>query len=235
MPNINPRADLAGRETRQFVVDTIEARSNDDGAVIGMSGYASVTEQSYVVTDWLGEYDEVIRAGAFAKTLRDQDDVRLLVNHSGIPLARTKYDTLQLREVVDGKKDPQKKGQTGLWTEADFDLRSNLANDVTVALDRGDLDQMSFAFQVIRQEWSPDFTQRDILEVRLFDVSVVTYPASELTSAGLRNLNLDRVSDDEARELLQRLEARLAPQTQPGPSAALLRLQADALRARSTA
>jgi hypothetical protein len=52
---------------------------------------------------------------------------------------------------------------------------------------RGDLDQMSFAFAVVRQEWSQDYTQRTINECRLFDVSVVTYPASPSTTADLRS------------------------------------------------
>ena len=47
---------------------------------------------------------------------------------------------------------------------------------------RGDLDQMSFAFSVVRQSWSADYGQRTINEARLFDVSVVTYPASPSTS-----------------------------------------------------
>lgn len=52
---------------------------------------------------------------------------------------------------------------------------------------RGDLDQMSFGFAVIQQQWSADFLRRDILEVRLFDVSVVTFPANDATSAALRS------------------------------------------------
>jgi HK97 family phage prohead protease len=117
-------------------------------------GYASVTDAPYQMRDFLGEYEEVIRSGAFTKTLAEKDDVRLLLNHDGLPLARTKSGTLTLTEVMSGKDDPQGRGQTGLWVEADMDPRSSLATDVKLAMERGDLDEMSFAFQVIRQEWS---------------------------------------------------------------------------------
>jgi hypothetical protein len=53
-------------------------------------------------------------------------------------------------------------------------------------LRRGDVDQMSFAFRAIRQEWNDDYTERRILEVQLFDVAAVTFPANEATVIGLR-------------------------------------------------
>ena len=124
--------------------------------------------------DWAGDYTEVVRSGSFSRTLGAQDDVRLLLNHEGLPLARTKSGTLQLAE-----------DSTGLAVEADLEARSGMVNDIRLAMERGDLDEMSFAFQVTRQEWSPDWEQRDILEVKLFDVSVVTYPANPATSAAL--------------------------------------------------
>lgn len=230
--NANPRAaSSTGRETRRFTVAALEVRSDDAGAPTGIAGYASVTEVPYEVQDWLGPYTEVVRSGAFAKTLKEQDDVRLLLNHEGLPLARTKSETLTLREITDPSEDPQGKDQTGLWVEADLDSRSSLANDVKLAMERGDLDEMSFAFQVLRQQWSPDFEQRDILEVRLFDVSVVTYPANPATSVGLRDAaDVDTLDDDQAREILGRLQARFAatPQTD-GRALAAVRAQAAGL------
>ena len=54
---------------------------------------------------------------------------------------------------------------------------------------RGDLSQMSFAFQTVKDSWNSDRSIRDLKEVRLFDVSVVTYPAYEETVAELRSAN----------------------------------------------
>ena len=198
------RAGKIARETRQFTVRNVELRESAGATpTLTLDGYACVTETPYVIEDWLGDYTEVVRSGAFGKTLAEQDDVRLLLNHQGLPLARTKSGTLRL--VEDG---------TGLSVGADLEPRSGMVNDVRLAMERGDLDEMSFAFQVTRQEWSPDFTQRDIQEVKLFDVSVVTYPANPATSAALRGLDaVDHIDDAQARELFGRLDRRLNPKT----------------------
>lgn len=217
------RGAKRGREHRLFTVSAHqpEVRAADDGSLT-LEGYACVTEQAYTMRDWLGSYEEVVRAGAFAKTLADQDDVRLLLNHEGLPLARTKSGTLQLDE-----------DDTGLHTVAHLDAGSSLVNDVRSAMARGDLDQMSFAFEVIRQQWSPDWQQRDILEVRLYDVAVVTYPANPATSASVRGYDdIDALDDEAARAALGRLQARFAtadPQTQRRHSLSLYEAEAQLL------
>jgi len=141
-----------------------------------LSGYASVFDTPYPVRDSLGEYEETIRSGAFTKALQERDDVRLLLNHDGVPLARTKSGTLTLSQ-----------DDVGLRVEAHLDSASPTVASVKSAMDRGDMDQMSFAFQAVRQEWNKDYTQRSIVEAKLFDVSVVTFPASPTTSAVLRS------------------------------------------------
>jgi len=163
------------RETRSLNVHDLQMRSNEDGSLT-FTGYASLTGMPYAVNDLLGEYSETIARGAFTKALQENDDVRLLVNHDGIPLARTKSGTLVLVE-----------DENGLRCEAQLDPTSPLVQTIRSAMRRGDLDQMSFAFAVVRQEWSQDYTQRTINECRLFDVSVVTYPASPSTTADLRS------------------------------------------------
>jgi HK97 family phage prohead protease len=169
------RAEVhSGRERRRFGA-TYEARTAD-GDALTVRGYASTTDEPYLVRDWLGEYTEEIVAGAFAKTLSERSDVRFLVNHDGIPLARTKSGTLVLTE--DGR---------GLDSQATFDERSTYARDVWFAIDRGDMDEMSFMFRVHRQDWNEDYTHRWIREVELFDVSAVTFPANPATSIGTRN------------------------------------------------
>lgn len=167
------------REERLFTVTerAMETRDGEPGSTLRtFDGYASLTETPYEMEDMFGAYTEVVRAGAFTRTLADNDDVRLLINHAGIPLARTKSGTLQLNE-----------DEVGLHCLAQIDTRMSIVADLALAMDRQDLDQMSFMFQVTRQQWSPDYMQRDIQEVRLFDVSPVTFPAAPATSASLRN------------------------------------------------
>lgn len=168
-----------GRERRYFAprCELRDASTADGAPSLHLTGFACVTDVPYTVSDWFGDYTEVVRPGAFTKT-RAESDVVLLVNHEGIPMARTGSNTMRLDEVLVG--DP-----TGLAVDADLEPRSNLTNDVALAMGRGDLDKMSFAFQVTKQAWSPDGMQRDIQEVRLFDVSVVTFPANGATSAQL--------------------------------------------------
>ncbi|MBM4225245.1 MAG: hypothetical protein FJ167_10780, partial [Gammaproteobacteria bacterium] len=62
------------------------------------------------------------------------------------------------------------------------------ARDLYTLVDRGDVDQMSFAFRVIRQKWNMDRTERTLNEVSLADgdVSIVTYPAYTATSVEAR-------------------------------------------------
>lgn len=160
----------------------LRKKTADDGTLSGyhLSGFASVTNAPYEMYDFFGPYTEVVSSGAFTKTLAEKADVRLLNNHDGIPLARTKSGTLTLSEITEGDV-------TGLWCEADLDPASPLVQQIVSAMSRGDLDQMSFAFRVTRQEWSPDFMQRNILEVELYDVSTVTYPANPATSASIRS------------------------------------------------
>jgi phage head maturation protease len=55
------------------------------------------------------------------------------------------------------------------------------------ALMRGDVSQMSFAFETVKDSWNKERTVRELREVRLHDVSIVTYPAYEETSAEIRN------------------------------------------------
>lgn len=191
--------DRRARFIRQFTVSALEMRDGQGDATT-LEGYASITGAPYDVRDFLGEYAETIERGAFKRTLAAKDDVRLLLNHDGMPLARTSAGTMDLEE-----------DDTGLRVAARLDRRSSLVNDVAIAMERGDLSEMSFAFSVTRQEWDGDYTERSIKEVKLFDVSVVTYPANPATSAKLRADDLDVMSDDELRELVARAQRRLAP------------------------
>lgn len=202
--------DIAIRSERRNVVETrrqafreVELRSIADGTGgenLRFTGYASVTESPYEMHDMFGEYTEVIRRGAFTKTLAESADVPFKVNHGGLTLARTKSGTMRLSEDA-----------TGLYVEADLDPASPDVQSLRSAMQRGDIDEMSFGFRVTRQEWSPDWTQRDITEVNLNkgDVSVVNYGANPATAgATLRGWDETHAfTEDELRTALARIEA----------------------------
>src|SRR5207237_4441890 len=90
----------------------VELRASGAGKRIVFTGYASVVDAPYVMWDWLGDYTEIVRAGAFTKTLAEDPDVIFCLNHmwGGAPMARTKPGTLRLSE-----------DSTGLAVEADLD------------------------------------------------------------------------------------------------------------------
>jgi len=189
-------------ETRSFVVSDLEVRA--EGDAVTFDGIASVVDTPYTVRDIFGEYAETMTKGAFSKTLKERDDVRLLVNHDGVPLARTKSKTLSLSAAPD------------LRAVAKLDPANPTVQEIRSAMSRGDMDQMSIGFRVTRQEWNGDYTERFIREVQLFDVSVVTFPASPTTTASLRSVSewLDTLTNveldpDEIRRALDFFTARL--------------------------
>ena len=136
-------------------------------------GYAAVFNDQVEFEGW--RFREQIAEGAFAKSITE-DDVRALWNHdSNFPLGRNKAGTLRLEEDSHGLKieiDPPD---------------TQVARDLAVSIERGDVTQMSFGFYVQREEWEKDgdWDNRTILEASLFDVSPVTFPAYPSTEVSV--------------------------------------------------
>jgi HK97 family phage prohead protease len=165
-------------EHRRFPYAGIELRevpNGTGGTKLEFDGYACITEASYPMADMFGQYDETIVTGAFARTLAEGPDVAFLVNHEGLSLARTKAGTLRLAEDLIGP---------GLHSGADLDPRSMAVQELRLAVESGNLDQMSFAFRVFTggNHWNDDYTERHITAVNLHrgDVSAVNFGANEL-------------------------------------------------------
>ncbi len=153
-----------------------------------IQGYAALFD---VWSVDLGGFREIIRSGAFTKTLKDGADVRALFNHDpNWVLGRTRSGTLTITE-----------DDRGLRIEA-LPPETQLISDLVLApMERGDIDQMSFAFRTIRDTWGKEDGKpsRELLEAQLYDVSIVTYPAYEETSAQvarsiLRSAGLDETA-----------------------------------------
>lgn len=146
-----------------------------EGSAIKVSGYAAVFNER---TDIGGCFLEVIEPGAF-KDAVGRDDVVFLVNHEGLPLARTRSGTLTLKE-----------DERGLYMETELDPLDPDVMAIVPKMKRGDLDKMSFAFIPEVQEWdeSGDIPVRTLKKLGLRDVSIVTHPAYEGTEIGLRSL-----------------------------------------------
>jgi HK97 family phage prohead protease len=158
-----------------------------EGETIKVSGYAAVFNQE---TDIGGSYREVIAPGAFTDAI-GRDDVVFVINHEGLPLARTRSGTLTLRE-----------DEKGLYMETELDPTDPDVMSIVPKMKRGDLDKMSFAFSPSVQEWndSGDIPIRTIREAALFDVSIVTNPAYEGTDIGLRCLAEHRSANEKTKQ-----------------------------------
>lgn len=135
----------------------------------------------------LGWYDETIASGALDDA--DLRDVRFLINHNTdmIPLARSRNNnvnsTMQLS--VD---------EEGMMIRVDLDTENNSeARNLYSAVERGDLDGMSFMFTVEGDSWDDpdsDHPSRTIEKLgKIFEVSAVTFPAYEQTFISARGLS----------------------------------------------
>lgn len=169
------RTDMTKVEMRQVQVQDLEVREVGDGATF--TGYAAVFNSDSEPLPFV----EQIRPGAFQRTLSSRNNIKMYVNHDDtLVLASTRAGTLRLSE-----------DSRGLRAEADLP-DTTYARDLTVLLRRGDVDSMSFGFSVPRggDEWSQDGQRRYLNEVRLHEVSVVSNPAYEATSATIRKAML---------------------------------------------
>lgn len=177
--------------------EPLELREEDDG-LIRVSGYASVFGQETKIG---GMFTEVIASGAFRSALERQDDVVFLINHEGLPLARTRSGTLKLSE-----------DERGLYVETYLDPTDPDVRSIVPKMKRGDLDKMSFAFVPTRQSWDDtgDMPKRTIEDLQLYDVSIVTTPAYDGTEIGLRSLEAHRKNNPKSQaKRRMRMKARL--------------------------
>jgi HK97 family phage prohead protease len=188
------------REQRAVEASAFEFRAEGDS--LSLTGYASVFDHGYDVYGGpsRGGWTEIVDRGAFKKTLAEKPDLHLLINHEGMPLARTKSGTLALST-----------DSTGLKVKAQLDRADPDVQRLETKMKRGDMDEMSFAFRVMRQEWSNDEEERRLLELSLDkgDVSVVNFGANPATSAKVRSLTqvLDVLAELEPERALAEVRA----------------------------
>lgn len=143
-----------------------------------LEGFGTVYEQPYQMWDAYGPYTEVVSAGAGETSLRTNPDVKYLFNHRGMPMASTRTQTLTLNETDEG-----------LHTVATPLMSLATSVEVVLAVEAGLINEMSFAFMIVRGSWSPDYTEYRIHEYDIDrgDVSPVTYGANPYTDIGVRD------------------------------------------------
>lgn len=199
-------------ETRRITFNEFELRAGQAGDGMSFSGYAAVFNSDSEPLPFI----ERIAPGAFAKSLKSRNNIRMYMNHdSSMLLGTTRSKTVRLAE--DSK---------GLFVDADLPDTS-VGRDLSVLMQRGDVDSMSFGFTVPQggDRWSDDGTRRELRQIRLFEVSVVTgFPAYAATSASVRSLDaLATRTGIDADQLAVAITALESGQTLDPNHAALLR------------
>ncbi len=172
---------------REIRCNPSELRIFDGDDKPRIEGYAAVFNSRSVDMGFF----EIVRPGAFKRSLESGADVVANLQHEGglLVLGRTKSSTLRLSEDT-----------YGLKVEID-PPDTQAGRDVIELLNRGDLDSMSFAFQTIEDSWHIEDGNhiRELIDVELIDVAVVTNPGYPQTSVNVRSL------DDIAEEGRKRL------------------------------
>jgi uncharacterized protein len=177
---------LVNVEAKQMA--KIETRTNNttfevrdlDGGGMTFSGYAAVFNAPSEPLP----FTERIAPGAFKRSLDARNDIKLLWNHeSGTVLGSTRAGTLRLEEDT-----------VGLRVSADLP-DTQAGRDAAYLIKRGDVDAMSFGFSVPKggDEWvSAD--ERVLNSVRLFETSIVAFPAYAQTAGSTAVRGLDKIA-----------------------------------------
>lgn len=202
-----------GMERRTFELEDLKLEQRSDGLVPRIRGHAAVFDSDSEDMGGNGiRILERVAHGAFSKTLQEAD-VRALINHDpNLVLGRNKAKTLALAE-----------DERGLAVDID-PPSTQYARDLAVSMERGDVNQMSFAFRAMKDRWEKtkdDATgvttyTRTLLEAKLYDVSVVTFPAYPDTDASMRGWMQSEGMPEDLRQFVEPLlEEHSAAQHSP--------------------
>ena len=162
------------RKMRQVRTINSDFKTRDDGGELRIEGYFAVFNSIYQIWD---DMSESIAPGAFSETLGD--DVRALIDHETMyVLGRNQAGTLELRE-----------DSHGLWGSILINPNDQDAMNLYARVQRGDVNQCSFGFDILEEEY--DFRDDGsvhwtIKKVKLYEVSVCTFPAYAETSVQAR-------------------------------------------------
>lgn len=180
---------------KRYINASPELRDAAEGDGMSFRGYAAVFNSDSEPLPFI----EQVTPGAFSKSLDSRNNIRMLLNHDPAQvLGTTRSGTARVSE-----------DSHGLLVDADLPP-TTYGQDLSVMMKRGDVESMSFGFSVPQggDEWRDNGTRRILHEVRLHEVSVVTFPAYPATVASVRSFDgLAQRSDVDAAELSAAMDA----------------------------
>jgi len=184
-------------EMRQVRATTTTFETRKEGEDLHITGYFSVFDSPYEIAQGM---TESVAPGAFSNTL--SGDVRALNNHDAtLVLGRTTAHTLELKE-----------DSRGLWGDITVNPKDGDALNLYNRVERGDVNQCSFGFEIVKQ----DTEVRDdgsvhwtIREVKLYEVSVCTFPAYQETNVTARSAERADILEKKQEAWRERMMSRL--------------------------
>lgn len=185
------------RDIRQVRSIASNFQTREDGNDLKIEGYFAVFNSNYDIADGMSES---VAPGAFTNTI--SDDIRALVNHeTTLVLGRTSAHTLELRE-----------DEHGLWGSITINPKDSDAMNLYERVKRGDVSQCSFGFDIVRED-SEFLDNGDchwtIREVKLYEVSCVTFPAYKETNISARTEERDNIRKRETEIWRKSMKERL--------------------------
>lgn len=171
-------------------------RAEENGQLV-IEGYFAVFDSNYDIAPGMSES---IARGAFSNSI--SGDIRALVNHdTTLVIGRTAVRTLELRE-----------DERGLWGRVVINPKDSDATNAYARVERGDVSQCSIGFDIvkedteIREDGSVHWTIRD---VKLWEVSLCTFPAYEETSIDARSRERDEIRKRSAQAWKEKMLTKL--------------------------
>lgn len=169
--------------------DGLEFRAAEDGDGLTVTGYIARFAEPTVIEDWMGNYTEEIKRGAFTRTLAERGaaKIKMQFNHGSDPA----FGALPVGVWTDLRED-----RKGLFGEGRIHDTWHTV-PIRAAIESGALDGMSFKFKVIADQWrkadpkTNALDHRTLTEVALYEAGVVVHQAYEGTTVALRSQALD--------------------------------------------
>lgn len=177
-------------------------KTREDGEEKRIEGYFVVFNSVYEIAPGM---TESVAPGAFSETL--DGDIRALIDHETMyVLGRNQAGTLELRE--DDK---------GLWGSILINPNDQDAMNLYSRVERGDVNQCSFGFDILSEE--TDFRDDGtihwtIKSVKLYEVSVCTFPAYAETSVAARKEDKEQIIKRKTEKWRAEMRAKLKGETQ---------------------
>lgn len=171
---------LTKLETRIFDFD-LELR--EEGDEMSLTGYAALFNSR---SENLGGFTEIIAPGAFGRSLKSRNDVKLLWNHdTSAVMGSTRAGTLELME-----------DERGLRVKAKLP-NTTYGRDAKELIKRGDVTGFSFGFSMPGKggdDWNSEGTERTLKSVRLHEISLTAFPAYTETNGTAQVRGLDKIA-----------------------------------------